>query len=112
MCEDDNWDQRIHLRNLNHSEKEVRQHLKDHPNRLATTTDLGRDDDEVRTVPYGYKVDQTGAQVTLTSALGLLSHFCSLLEVDPYTRARPEYALTIQPSASEDERYRVQLRTP
>ncbi|KAJ3145023.1 Dicer-like protein 1 [Geranomyces variabilis] len=96
LLEDDNWEHSSHLRLLQQRETEAREQILKQENVIPTTetmTEFTADDlDVARAAPYTYTVEATNARVSLTSAAGILNHFCSLLEVDVYTRGRPEYA--------------------
>ncbi|KAI8818373.1 uncharacterized protein EV422DRAFT_183138 [Fimicolochytrium jonesii] len=98
MCEKDNWMHLHHLRALREQEREVRAQIEKHRDRIETRIAIPQLDEAdtavTKSVPYSYIIESTGARVSLTSASPTLHHFCSILEVDMYTVARPEYALS------------------
>ncbi|KAJ3018775.1 hypothetical protein HKX48_002642 [Thoreauomyces humboldtii] len=113
MCEQDNWAHSQHLRLLKAKEADVRAKIDNIDRKFEMTTSLGtdlpEDDGIVRAEPNNYVVEATRARVSLTSAIPLLHHFCSILEVDEYTSTRPQYALIMGFSSDEDERYKASV---
>ncbi|TPX55092.1 hypothetical protein PhCBS80983_g05612 [Powellomyces hirtus] len=116
MIEEDNWEEQHHLQKLREQEKQVRTEMSKHKGRIRTAVSLGQlsnaDDEVLKLAPHTYVVDSTGARISLTSAVALLNHFCTILEVDEYTQARPEYACLIVGSLGVDERYAASVTLP
>ncbi|TPX66353.1 hypothetical protein SpCBS45565_g04508 [Spizellomyces sp. 'palustris'] len=112
MCEEDNWEHLLHLRELRNRESDIRTALRSHENNLPTSYALNDDEEEpLKISPYTYTVERTGAKATLTSALQLVEELCTVQLSAQFTHSRPEYALTHLASTG-DERLQASVTLP
>ncbi|KNC99522.1 uncharacterized protein SPPG_04913 [Spizellomyces punctatus DAOM BR117] len=111
MCEEDNWEHLLHLRELRIRESEIRTALVSHENNIPTSYALNDEEEPLQTSPYTYTVENTGAKATLTSALQLVEEFCTVQLCDQFVHSRPEYALTHLASTG-DERFQASVTLP